>query len=391
MRLGGFFYIAIALAIGLAALNSQANLLFWTFGLMLAGIIVSGVVSGFMVLNLKIRRITPEHGAVDQPMTLHYELINDKRMLPCFSLVLEELDHNDRLRGRPHAFCLHVGPGAIGRADAVAWPLKRGEVRFQRIRIGTSFPFGILRKCVIVDQPSRTVVYPKIHPLDRRLLTRLHARDPDGSRATHDTGGGEEFFGLREYRDGDSLRFVHWRHSARIGQLVSREMTRLSPPRVMVVLDVRNRPLDDDQAEQAISFAASLLNSAYRANDEVGLVVAGARCPSFRPQHSRWHQMRMLQALGELKLGETDVPPPALPAVRDVRWIVIHPEQVDPTLGPRQAIHLTADDLERYRIAEPTTDPPTETAGRPATVDEHQPESTNAAHVGDERKEAVTP
>lgn len=391
MRLGGFFYVAIAVAIGLAALNSQANLLFWTFGLMLGGIIVSGLVSGFMMLNLEIRRILPEHGAVDEPMTLHYELVNRKRLLPCFSMVIQELDHNHRLRGRPHAFCLHVGPLATGRADAVAWPCRRGEIRFQRIRVGTSFPFGIIRKCVLIDQPARTVVYPKTYRLNRKLLTRLHARDPDGSRATHDTGGGEEFFGLREYREGDSLRFVHWRHSARVGKLVSREMTRLAPPRLVVVLDVRNRPHDDAKAERAITFAASLLGEAYRAGDEVGLVVAGARCPVFRPQHSRWHQMRMLRALGELKLGEAEVPAAAMPTFVDACWVAIHADSIETTLGPAQAVRFAADELEHYRLPDASDVEAASNGaagGRPASAGDASPAAAPAAKA-DRPQEAV--
>ncbi|MEX0741999.1 MAG: DUF58 domain-containing protein, partial [Phycisphaeraceae bacterium] len=293
----------------------------------------------------------PEQGSVDLPMNLQYEIVNSKRFLPCFSLRVEELDGAERLSGRAQSYCLHVGPGATGRADGVGWPTRRGEVRFKRIRVSTTFPFGILRKSVIFNQSASTFIFPRLHRLDRSLFTRLRSHDPDGNSMTQEADGGDEFFGLREYRPGDSLRSIHWRHSARTGRLVSREMSKLSPPRLMVVLDVRNSAAEDEKAEEAISFAASVANEAYRLGEEVGLAVVGARCPKFLPQRARWHQLRMLQALGELRLGEPTVVAAGLPMVRDARWIVIHAGAVDNALVPGTARHLTAHQLAEYRLS----------------------------------------
>ena len=50
-------------------------------------------------------------------------------------------------------------------------------------------------------------------------------------------GGMDEFYGLKEFRTGENPRWIYWRRSARTGALVAKEMTQVSPPRLMLLVD----------------------------------------------------------------------------------------------------------------------------------------------------------
>src|SRR3954469_1433667 len=72
-------YCSMMMFMGLAAMNSQANLLYGVFGLMIGILLVSGVVSKIVLRKLTVHRKLPELAVVGQPTTVTYEFINEKR------------------------------------------------------------------------------------------------------------------------------------------------------------------------------------------------------------------------------------------------------------------------------------------------------------------------
>src|SRR3954471_23341124 len=77
--LTGLVYCSMMLFMGLAAINSQANLLFGVFGLMIGILLISGIVSRKVLRRLTVRRLLPDHGVVGVPTTFTYEFHNAKR------------------------------------------------------------------------------------------------------------------------------------------------------------------------------------------------------------------------------------------------------------------------------------------------------------------------
>jgi hypothetical protein len=83
---------------------------------------------------------------------------------------------------------------------------------------------------------------------------------------------------LREYVAGDELRHVHWRASAKAGQLLVREYVDPVQAQCTVVLDTRASALDADAFEEAVEVAASVVWAAAAAGHRTTLVTAdGAR------------------------------------------------------------------------------------------------------------------
>jgi uncharacterized protein (DUF58 family) len=87
-------------------------------------------------------------------------------------------------------------------------------------------------------------------------------------------GGDDEFYGLKEYRRGESTRNIYWRRSARTGVLVSKEMTQVAPPRLLLLVDtyLKDRtPEAHADVERAIAMAASLASYALESDILVGV------------------------------------------------------------------------------------------------------------------------
>ncbi|MEO5677968.1 MAG: AMP-binding protein, partial [Usitatibacter sp.] len=115
-----------------------------------------------------------------------------------------------------------VTPGYYKNAAATAgaffadgW-MRSGDIGVRGFRVETSFPFGLLRASQTFHRESSLLVYPQFSPLDALEIPRGRRFHPGGmALATH---GGEsfEFLGNRDYREGDSLRDMDWRATARL-------------------------------------------------------------------------------------------------------------------------------------------------------------------------------
>src|SRR5260370_31138279 len=74
--LTGLVYCSMMMFMGLAAINSQANLLFGVFGLMIGILLISGVVCRLVLSRLRVSRVLPEFTTVVHLTTLHYHFYN---------------------------------------------------------------------------------------------------------------------------------------------------------------------------------------------------------------------------------------------------------------------------------------------------------------------------
>jgi uncharacterized protein (DUF58 family) len=129
--------------------------------------------------------------------------------------------------------------------------LRRGALGATGWGIGTSDPLGFFagrREC---GDREIALVLPRFRSLANRPLVR----ELEAAAAAPRAGSGNELFGIREYRAGDSLRRIHWRSSARHGELVVREY---EPPGVQTVkLVVDPAPPTAAIADQVARIAAS--------------------------------------------------------------------------------------------------------------------------------------
>lgn len=166
----------------------------------------------------------------------------------------------------------------------------RGEVvlphrgRYERgpLWAVSGYPFGLAERRVRLAPAEDLLVLPRPGTLRRGGLRRqLRGVDPTGDRQRrrppHPAAHGE-VHGLRQFRTGDSPRTIHWKTSARRGELMVREFEDASGDSLLLVLDptLPDRPDAAEQFEGAVSLAATLAREWCRGGAErLVLAVAG--------------------------------------------------------------------------------------------------------------------
>lgn len=302
----GLVFVAMLLFMGLAAVNSQANLLFGVLGLMLGVLIVSMGISRIVMRKLEITRGIPEHAVVGERTVLTYELKNAKRFWPSLSVTVSELDGSEAFTRQPLAYMLHAAPGMTAVVPTEVIPKRRGLHTFDRFQVATSFPFGFIKRALERRHRETILIYPAIGHVDPALLRQCQSAEKSGAMLRPRRGGQDEFYGIKEFRNGDNPRLIHWKRSAHTGVLVSKEMTLVSPPRLQLVLDTRlqNRSLQAHAlVEKTLAMAGSLATHALEAGLMVGLSAWSGDWIGISPNRGKRHRHDLMTALARLSLN----------------------------------------------------------------------------------------
>jgi uncharacterized protein (DUF58 family) len=189
--------------------------------------------------------------------------------------------------------------------------------------IWSSYPFGFLRFEHTAEVADPVTILPQVGTVDPDGLRRWLVRQAGGEdrerkvqrRLTSDQA---DVRGVRPYRPGDSIRTIHWRSSARRGELMVREYDAAPAPALVVVVDPylppAPPPAHRDALEAALSLAATLVRACC-GSAEVGVtvVVAGTDDAVLRGSPTELFAREALAPLGAVQ-GSPEFPPIA-PAV----------------------------------------------------------------------------
>lgn len=316
----GVVYCIITTLLGLGALNSQNNLLFGAFGLALGGLLISGVVSGAILMGLRVRRLGVEPGPAGGEVVIRYEVENRSRIYPVFAVRLGEhrgkgATFDDHIEPT-ETLVMHLAPRSTVRLSAPAAALERGEFTLSDVRITTRFPFGIIRKSIIIPEHTLGLVHPR--RVDARAVHEAIGNSYTGEEPVMNRqwqGSGIDLLALREYVPGDSPRRIAWRPTARHGSLLVRDNQPQTPARRWVALDLTDQDgamASDGACERAIAMAAAMIERITESGAAPGLLVPAsglqiAPTPSNRQgvpgaTTERAKERELLDELGRLDL-----------------------------------------------------------------------------------------
>jgi uncharacterized protein (DUF58 family) len=193
-------------------------------------------------------------------------------------------------------------PHASREADLLVPAARRGVVVVGPVVYRRTDPVGLFARRVRWAAAVELLVRPATVHLAG--LPIGHLRDLEGVPSDRISMSDLAFHALREYVRGDDLRHVHWRSSARAGQLLVRQYH--DSRRTSALLVVVSRPdsyADPDDFELALSVAASIALRAGHDGYDLSLVcgptVVGAAEPTY-----------VLDAFGRATLAEDDAAPP---------------------------------------------------------------------------------
>jgi uncharacterized protein (DUF58 family) len=266
----GFVYFLVGLLLLAAGLWHQVNLILLVFTLS-AGPIVASLLSGRALLHrLSVHRRVPAYVFSGERLTIDYALENARRWHAALAIFLEEsLVPVDRsVSGSagvtPRVFFSRVAAGERARLRWQCKSPRRGKYEFRDLFLGTRAPFGLVEHRVFIALDEEIMVYPQIGRLTRRWFQMQRQATENRRGLRHDRSAQQvEYHGLRGYRPGDSPRWIHWRTSARRGELIVKEFEQQNEEDLAILVDpwlprTKADPQQREALEQAISFAATL-------------------------------------------------------------------------------------------------------------------------------------
>jgi uncharacterized protein (DUF58 family) len=301
LTMAGWAVFGASLMVAVVAVNSGLGLLMVLLGAMVGSLYVSAVLSWLMIAGVGVRRELPPRCRQNEPVRVGYKLSGARGGGACLALHVEELPL-ERLAVPPSA-CGHLRAhdSFLARSEAIA--AHRGRLALRGVKLATAFPFGLVWARKVFSQPADLVVWPARGQLRRGLIGKGDAHSSSITPSAR-SGGADEFFGLREYRPGDSTRLIHWRRSAGRHMPVVREMSRPRPRTLWVLLDTL---LDDaagrdwDSRERALRLAGTIIEDALEAGYRVGAAWARTdRCVVISPGERRGQLHHLLDSLAEV-------------------------------------------------------------------------------------------
>jgi uncharacterized protein (DUF58 family) len=303
----GIVFAIMMSFMGLAGQTTQANLLVAVFGIMAGILLLCWFFGGRMLRGLSVQRVLPEHGVVGQPILIQYEMRNQKRIWPAMALNISEVDGVSAFYRQPRGFVLHLTGNGTASTVATVLVKRRGVYHLDRLQISSSFPFGFIKQAVNKRLKESVLIYPPIGQVDQHLVRMCRPTESAGTRMRPLRGGTDEFYGVKEYRAGENPRWIYWRRSARTGTLVTKEMSHVSPPRLLLLVDthdVLGTVESRSQVERVIAMAASLASSALDQGVSVGLVAWSDEWMQIVPNRGKRHRRDLLTGLARLPAND---------------------------------------------------------------------------------------
>lgn len=286
---------------------------FWPVG-RLVFVVHATLLVFFMVLEaIRLRLVPTIHAERRVPDSLALGVFTEVllRLQPekPVSLRLEVFDHTPaatELEGLPVKVRLHRGEGAEITYRLRA--LRRGNHVFGRVELLAISPGGLWRRRLWAGETKNVRVLPNFEPVARYALLALADRlGQMGIRFQRRRGEGLEFRELREYRQGDSLRQIDWKATARWQKAISRQYEEERNQQIVLLLDCgrRLRAQDGDLTHFDHGLNAALLLAwvALRQGDLVGLATLGGVDRYLPAQKGRGGLAALVGAVYDLEPG----------------------------------------------------------------------------------------
>jgi uncharacterized protein (DUF58 family) len=292
----GWFFIAATSLIGFAAYNTATNLLYLVFSMMLSLMVISALMSHTTLMGVRADRLVSHHLVAGEEARVHLTVRNTKRWLPSLSLRIADVLSSGAVLGQ--AYAVRVAAGKSVQTAYRVTPPRRGRLLFDSLLVMTRYPFGFIEKSFSLLAAQEVLVYPQLVDLGAELT---EARLDLGEIETGRRGIGSSLHGLRGYRPGDPARHIHWRVTAKTGDVIIREFENEQKKRVTLTLENVGDPAMEDAFERAVVFTASLAKFLIDRDYQIQLITHQGRVP-FGTGVSHLH--RLLRSLAIVELTE---------------------------------------------------------------------------------------
>ena len=218
------------------------------------------------------------------PITVYLQVIDEVPM----QFQKRDTDFTLSLSARQHKFIQYF-----------LRPVKRGEYEFGKLNVYVSSLPGLIKRRYQFETPVTVPVYPSFLQMRKYQLLAISNRLSEiGVKRIRRIGHSMEFEQIKEYVQGDDLRTINWKATARKGQLMVNNFTDEKSQQVYCVIDkgrAMKMPFDGlSLLDYAINASLVLLNVALYKQDKAGLITFSEKLSSFLKADKKSVQMNSI-------------------------------------------------------------------------------------------------
>lgn len=271
----GLVFLAVVLLVFVGGINYENSLMLGT-AFMLASLFLVTIVATF--LNLAGMRVSATRAEAAHVGELAFVEINLQTTKSArFGLTLAVGDFRETV---------HL---MAGKEHGVLVPFlaqKRGKGYPPRILLESRYPLGLVRAWTWLSLDQFAVIYPRPIPCEMQAAGEGHHGKKQAIRRQEE----EEYAGVREYREGDSLKAVHWKHLAKSGSLYTKMREGSTAASMMLTLQSVPGP----SLEARLGQLAWWVDELTRRQVPFGLVLASEKLAIGNGPHQWAKAMHML-------------------------------------------------------------------------------------------------
>lgn len=295
-----FFLLVVAVLLSSTAL-------FYMSTAMAGAIVATRIQAWLAVRGLRFDRRVPEVTRVGEWVTVEILAWSENPVKRPLTLISDHLPRKMAVEDRTPT--LPIAP-TFGEPVAARYsfrPMRRGRFRWSGVHVVGTDPFGIVATVREYDTPPvELTVLPRPIPIQVDLPSSSGFGFEESEHGLS-RGPGLEPRGVREYTDGDSLRYVHWRSSARAGKLLVKEFETGSQNAVSLMIQT-TKGSDIGQGahttlERMCGHAAYLMGAMVRQGIDVRLIGVDSGPPALDPSQREW---QILMGLAHLEADDPD-------------------------------------------------------------------------------------
>ncbi|HTK45216.1 MAG TPA: DUF58 domain-containing protein [Patescibacteria group bacterium] len=201
--------------------------------------------------------------------------------------------------------------GQTERSWLIRTPLtRRGHFRIEPLQIRTGDPFGFFESSASVGSGINVTVYPRLEPIP---LWRLPAANLDGSQAMRERTLQATPLAttVRPWAPGDAFNRIHWKSTARHGDIQVKEFDLEQTADCWIVLDlersIQRGSGDESTVEVAVRAAAAVADKALVENRAVGMTCNAHRLVQLQPDRGGRQHLKVMQLLAAVE-GDGSTP-----------------------------------------------------------------------------------
>jgi uncharacterized protein (DUF58 family) len=259
----GMIYIVVSIIMGLLAINGGNNFHYLAASAILGYMLASGVAGRRNIRGTSVSLSFPDEIYALTPFFLTVEVHNSGRV-PIF---LIEVAVGDAKTWFPV-----IQPGETSRKTVMFTISSRGLCGIDGIELSSPYPFNFFTRYWPVSFDGRATVFPSpisLRPGDFRIWTDS---EMDAGRSQKPDCE-SDIVGVRPYAEGDPMKMIHWKSSARTGRLNSKlyESDGDAAARMIDLDSLVSRGL-----EAGLSIASHEISEAIKSGRSIGMVDRGA-------------------------------------------------------------------------------------------------------------------